>query len=299
MSRSATPAPGPLAHGPAADGRAKRLFVLPCFAFLGLVLVHSAVRLVATGGAFVWWGPALVAGSFLGFLGWMVTSRAARTRAVPPGVVAGGALGLLVAVAGAAWGDAASALPLAYAFAGFGAVLAYLFWYSRLGRTPSPRLVPGAILPDFSLEDEAGRPVASAEFRGSPAVFLFYRGNWCPLCMAQIREVADLYKELDARGARVALVSPQPHGRTRELAAKLDVPFRFLVDPEGRAARALGILHAGGVPAGLPGYAADTVLPTVVVTDAEGRILLADESDNYRVRPEPSTFIDVLDRGWA
>ena len=65
------------------------------------------------------------------------------------------------------------------------------------------------------------------------------------------------------------------------------------------AARQLGLDWQHGLPAGMQvlGYASETVLPTVVVIDAEGTILLADQTDNYRVRPEPGMFIDVLDAG--
>ncbi len=42
------------------------------------------------------------------------------------------------------------------------------------------------------------------------------------------------------------------------------------------------------------GYDSETVLPTVVITEAGGRILWADETDNYRVRPEPDLFLTVL-----
>jgi hypothetical protein len=42
------------------------------------------------------------------------------------------------------------------------------------------------------------------------------------------------------------------------------------------------------------GYEDDTVLPTLVVTDAEGRVVFADETDNYRVRPIPDTVIGAL-----
>ena len=45
------------------------------------------------------------------------------------------------------------------------------------------------------------------------------------------------------------------------------------------------------------GYASDTVMPTVVITAPGGRILWADETDNYRVRPEPDTYLAVLRRG--
>lgn len=277
----------------------KRAFVIPFFAYLGLVAIHSLWRLVTTGFAPVWIGPLLVAGSFFGFMGWVVRSGTARTRANPPWLLAASGAGLAISLLGAAVGSTPSGAPVAYALVGFGGLLLYVFWYSRLDRAPSPFLRVGEMLPELELEDEHGRPVSSAAFRGSPTVFLFHRGNWCPLCMAQIRELAEEYKRLEARGARVALVSPQPQENTRALAARYDVPFRFLVDPGARSARRLGIVHESGVPLGIPGYDPDTVFPTAIVTDAEGRILLADQTDNYRVRPEPETFLHALDRDRA
>ena len=229
----------------------------------------------------------------------MVRSGTPRTSENLPLVLASGAAGLALSLLGAAFGSTPSGLPLAYALLGFGGVVLYVRWYSRLGRTPSAALRVGAPLPEFQLEDENGRPLSSAAFRGRPAVFLFHRGNWCPLCMAQIRELVEEYKELEARGAQVALVSPQSLEHTRALAARFDVPFRFLVDPGARAARQLGILHEAGVPLGMRGYDADTVFPSAIVTDAEGRILLADQTDNYRVRPEPWTFLAAIDGATA
>lgn len=42
------------------------------------------------------------------------------------------------------------------------------------------------------------------------------------------------------------------------------------------------------------GYDSDTVMPTVIMTDATGKILFADLTDNYRLRPEPETFLKVF-----
>lgn len=273
----------------------KRAFVMPLFAFLGLVAVHSTWRVFATGFAPVWIGPLVVAGGFFAFMGWMVGSGAARTSAHLPGVLALGATGTLLSLVASIRGSTLGGLPVAYALLSFAGELLYVFWYSRLDRVPSPALRAGQILPVFELEDENGHALSSTAFQGRPAVLLFYRGNWCPLCMAQIRELVDQYKELEARGAQVVLVSPQSQEHTRALAKRFDVPFRFLVDPGARAARSLGIAHEAGVPLGIPGYDADTVLPTAIVTDAGGRILLADQTDNYRVRPEPATFLAALD----
>ncbi len=43
------------------------------------------------------------------------------------------------------------------------------------------------------------------------------------------------------------------------------------------------------------GYDSDTVLPTVIITDEKGKIIFVDLTDNYRVRPEPETFLQIID----
>ena len=175
-------------------------------------------------------------------------------------------------------------------------VTLYVYWYSKFQRDESDALAIGEILPVFELEEESGEKFSSEQFIGQPSLLIFYRGNWCPLCMAQIKEVAGQYKALAELGATVALISPQPHENTRGLAKKFDVPFKFLVDKDNKAAKVLGIYAKNGTPKGMEvlGYDSDTVMPTVLITDKTGNIIFADLTDNYRVRPEPETFINVL-----
>ena len=80
-------------------------------------------------------------------------------------------------------------------------------------------------------------------------------------------------------------------------AKRFKVPIRFCVDQDRQPARQLGIEHLGGTPflMGALGYDADSVLPTVLITDPNRTIIFADLTDNYRVRPEPSTFLAALD----
>jgi peroxiredoxin len=155
----------------------------------------------------------------------------------------------------------------------------------------------GHLLPALTLV-EHGREVASAELVARPALWIFYRGNWCPLCVAQVREISAQYRELARRGVEVFLVSPQPEANTAELAAKCDAPMRFLTDRGNRAARILGILEKAGVPAGMQifGYDSDVPRPTVFITAKGGAVLYCDLSENYRVRPEPAQYFAVLDR---
>jgi len=173
----------------------------------------------------------------------------------------------------------------------------YVFWYSRFGKRSSDILEVGLNLPEFDLEDGAKNKVKSSSFKGTPTIFMFYRGNWCPICMAQIKELVQQYKALEERGAQIVLVSPQPHHFTKGLAKKFNVKFNFLVDVNNKVAKQLGIFHKNGLPAGMQvlGYDTDTVMPTLIITDKTGKILFVDLTDNYRVRPEPEVFLQILD----
>ncbi len=182
------------------------------------------------------------------------------------------------------------------AMVGYLCFVIYNYWYSSFSRDQNQHLEIGSKLTSFPLTDVDGNSVNSSIFSGAPAILLFFRGNWCPLCMAQIKEIAEKYRELAELGAKVALISPQPESHTSKLASKFDVPMQFFTDKENQAAKILGIEMKHGLPTGMQvlGYDSDTVLPTVIIIDEKGIILYADATDNYRVRPEPQAFIEVL-----
>ncbi|NOR69084.1 MAG: redoxin domain-containing protein [Methylomarinum sp.] len=73
---------------------------------------------------------------------------------------------------------------------GFVLFMLYNFWYSSLGREKTPVLRVGKLLPKFELTNIRGEQVNSESFAGTPTIYIFYQGNWCPLCMAQIKEIS-------------------------------------------------------------------------------------------------------------
>ena len=115
--------------------------------------------------------------------------------------------------------------------------------------------------------------------------------------MAQIKEVVQQYKELEKRNIDMVLISSQPHKFSEKLAKKHKVPFHFLVDTDNKMAKKLNIYHKNGLPTGFQilGYNSDVILPTVIITDKNNKILFSDLTDNYRVRPEPETFFKIID----
>ena len=111
------------------------------------------------------------------------------------------------------------------------------------------------------------------------------------------RLLGDLFEAL---GVNVVLVSPQDAAHSKRLADLLGVPYRFLVDEANRLAAQFGISVRNGVPLGLPGgHGPDTVMPTVVAVNAGGTIVYVDQTENYRVRPEPDLYLAILRRAGA
>lgn len=273
----------------------KSIFVSSYMMAAIVITVIAGQSLWITRDYLSWGGVLLVTAPFVIILGWlMIFQNIARTSARFPTLIVLGIAGVVLA----SWGYARSgslAAPLLAIVAWIGFVV-YSYWYSSFGRQPSEQLQIGNSLPNFELTDVTGQKVSSSSFSDKPTIWIFYRGNWCPLCMAQIKELVADYKELQSRGVRIALISPQPRNNTIALAKRFDAPFDFLTDEGNRAAHALGISHPDGLPMGMQllGYDSDTVLPTVIITDKGGRVLWAHETDNYRIRPEPGIYLAVL-----
>lgn len=257
----------------------------------------AALASLSLGAALAspWLGTAVACGAPVAFFATVFALPIARTSPTLRPVLMGGIAGTLVSAVLA--GGALGAPTVLAAAVGVAGTLGYVHWYSRFATPASAVLREGAELPAFTLV-EGGRDVASADLVATPALWIFYRGNWCPLCVAQVREIAGQYRELARRGVEVFLVSPQPEANTAALAAKCDAPMRFLTDRGNRAAEVLGIRERFGVPAGMQafGYDSDVPRPTVFITAKGGRILYRDVTDNYRVRPEPAQYFAVLDR---
>lgn len=226
----------------------------------------------------------------------MMLKDLARTSAHFPMINLLGAAG--VALTAYVWFSTGSeGLAALFAVIGWATFLMYSYWFSTYSdRQPSMKLIVGTKLPHFTVRDVNDKLISSAQLTDKPAILIFYRGNWCPFCTAQIKELMGRYKEIDSLGVRVALIAPQPHENTVGVSKVYDAKFDFLTDEGNAAARTLGIEHKNGLPMGMQmmGYDSDTVMPTVIITGKDGKIVWTHETDNYRVRPEPDTYLAIL-----
>lgn len=259
----------------------------------------SLVAAVAAGAVLPWFGNPAWGALILGALpvAWITVvhtlhpSRVRTPRRYPSfGLLA--VAGFLLSFLG--WPDV---LPVVLSGALVAGLLLYLYWYSEYGKVDRPFLRVGQPLPRFDAW-EKGHSVSSASLRGSPALLLFYRGNWCPVCTAQVDELARSYDELTDRGIRVILISPQTEAHNEALAQRIGLPFTFWEDRGNVAAQRLGIVDPAGLPLGMEalGYGADTPVPTALLVGPDQTILYSDQAENYRLRPEPREYLEAWDQ---
>jgi len=267
----------------------KRAFIIPWLILCALAAVYGLYELafsqefrLAAVGVMLATVPSLV------FVIRLARTRVGRAR---PWLSAE----LLLALGGAALASFYGALTHQIFAIGVGllGLILYVFWYSKLGRTAGSHLAIGSQLPPVRLRSIDGSYYTPTQ-AGSPSVLMFVRGNWCPLCVAQISEIADNYRKIVACGAKVFIIAAQSQQQSKELAERFNVPLIFCTDKKHAVARELGLLHEGGVPLGASAYSANTHYPTSIVTDETGKIIYSDQTNNYRARPEPQLILDAL-----
>ena len=174
--------------------------------------------------------------------------------------------------------------------------LLYEFWYSPLKRPEKSRFKIGEKLPDLTFTQMDGQTYSTAESDLSQ-LLLFYRGNWCGVCMAQVRQIADEYHKFSGKKVEILLISNQPIEEVKRLSRVYPGVKRFLVDEHGSEIKRLGLVHRWATPiheAVIKGFPRDSVLPTVIAIDSRSRILYVDFTEEYRIRPEPEAFLRVF-----
>jgi peroxiredoxin Q/BCP len=119
-------------------------------------------------------------------------------------------------------------------------------------------LEAGAAAPDFALEDQNGRVVSLADFKGRRNVVVyFYPKDDTPGCSKEACTFRDQYADFSDAGAEVFGISSDSPASHRAFAAKHELPFTLLSDPGGKARAAFGVPATLGLLPGRVTYVID------------------------------------------
>jgi len=158
------------------------------------------------------------------------------------------------------------------------------------------------------VQDHNGKQVNSAELlQAGPVVMCFFRGRWCPFCVAQLEAMNLILPQIQQAGASLVAISPQTVHQSFLMADQHQLRFRLLSDTSNAAARQFGLVYR--VPdaqqalyrrtfvnlAFINGDASwELPIPATFIIDRGGTIAWASRNPDYTIRPEPEDILNQL-----
>lgn len=169
-------------------------------------------------------------------------------------------------------------------------------------------LAVGAKAPEFELADGGGKPFRSAEAlaRGR-LVVSFYRGRWCPYCVAELESLQAILPQVQAAGASLVAISPQTAQQTYFTTDQHQLGFPVLSDPGNQVARQFGLVYRLpqelerlyraifiNLPLANGDESWELPIPATYILERDGTILFAYADADHMRRAEPAELVDRL-----
>jgi peroxiredoxin Q/BCP len=99
----------------------------------------------------------------------------------------------------------------------------------------------GQAAPDFSANNQNGKPLSLGNFKGKKLVLYFYPKDDTPGCTAEACSLRDHYQTFLAQGYAILGVSPDNEAKHQKFIAKYELPFDLLADTDHAVAEAYGV----------------------------------------------------------
>jgi peroxiredoxin Q/BCP len=99
----------------------------------------------------------------------------------------------------------------------------------------------GQAAPDFSANNQNGKPLSLGDFKGKKLVLYFYPKDDTPGCTAEACSLRDHYQTFLAQGYAILGVSPDNEAKHQKFIAKYELPFDLLADTDHAVAEAYGV----------------------------------------------------------
>jgi peroxiredoxin len=166
-----------------------------------------------------------------------------------------------------------------------------------------------ATAPDFTAKDQDGKAVNLHQLtKKGPVVVVFYRGNWCPYCSAELKKLQDSLVFLTDKGASVVAISPEASEGVDKTVKKAGATFPVLHDEDVQIANAYDVSyevdektrtvylehHVDFLKINEQTDKAVLPVPAVYIVNKEGKIIYRFFKRDITKRPSVKDLLDQL-----
>ncbi len=170
--------------------------------------------------------------------------------------------------------------------------------FSVVGQTASGGLRVNDVAPDFTSVDQNGKSVnLKNKLTHGPVVLVFYRGEWCPYCNKQLKELEDSMKMITGKGATVIAVSPETQANVAKTVRKTKAKYSVLSDDNLKIMNAYKVAYSldDDMIKKYKGYGIDFAekngtngnnlpVPAVYIIGKDGKVTYSHYDENFKER---------------
>lgn len=127
----------------------------------------------------------------------------------------------------------------------FFTLTAFLFVFTLSAQEKPEGLFINSKAPDFRAVDQNGNSIRLKDMvKNGNVVLFFYRGNWCPYCSRQLKQLQDSLELFVEKGVQVVAITPEkPEGISKTI-EKSNATFPIIHDEEGKIMKAYDVRFA-------------------------------------------------------
>lgn len=169
-------------------------------------------------------------------------------------------------------------------------------------------LTIGDQAPDIDVLDTDGNAIKLYDLlKDGPVIINFFRGNWCPFCMAELADYQESIQQFHLPATQFLFISPQMQAYSAQLKSEKDFDLTLIADQGNEIARQFGLVFTldenireiyKKIGADLSAINGDDSfelpIPATYVVAPSGKITYAFVETNYMMRAEPREVLAMI-----
>ena len=119
---------------------------------------------------------------------------------------------------------------------------AFFFIYTLSAQEKPEGLFINSKAPDFKAVDQNGNSIRLKDMvKKGQVVLFFYRGNWCPYCSRQLKQLQDSLQLFVDKGVQVVAITPEQSEGISKTVERSSASFPIIHDTEGKIMKAYDV----------------------------------------------------------